>query len=134
MVYLDCKRNPFLYLGGQMKIVAFIGAGLLVLFGALMVIGSTNNAGSTAWLPIGFVLIGAGLVIIFFAARRPAPTPTTNVTLKVDLPGNVKADALKCKSCGGVLTADNITMVAGAPMVTCPFCHTAYQLTEEPKW
>jgi len=54
--------------------------------------------------------------------------------LNVDLPGDVNMDSLKCKSCGGTLTAENITMVAGAPMVTCPFCHTAYQLTEEPKW
>ncbi|HNW14320.1 MAG TPA: hypothetical protein PKZ26_05320 [Anaerolineaceae bacterium] len=117
-----------------MKIVAFIGAGLLILFGALMVIGATDPAGNSAWLFIGLVLIGAGLVIVFFAARRKPEAPTTNVTLKVDLPGDVNLDSLKCKSCGGVLTADNISMVAGAPMVTCPFCHTAYQLTEEPKW
>lgn len=117
-----------------MKTVAFIGAGLLILFGALMAIGATDPAGNASWLFIGLILIGAGLVIIFFAARRKPETPTTNVTLNVDLPGDVNLDSLKCKSCGGVLTADNITMVAGAPMVTCPFCHTAYQLTEEPKW
>ena len=35
---------------------------------------------------------------------------------------------------GGALTADNIKMVAGAPMVVCPYCGTTYQLTEEPKW
>jgi uncharacterized Zn-finger protein len=29
---------------------------------------------------------------------------------------------------------DNIQMVAGAPVVNCPYCHTTYQLTEEPKW
>lgn len=117
-----------------MKTVAFIGAGLLILFGALMVIGATDPSGSPAWLFVGLILIGAGLVIVFFAARRKSVAPTTNVTLNVDLPGDVNLDSLKCKSCGGVLTAENITMVAGAPMVTCPFCHTAYQLTEEPKW
>ena len=117
-----------------MKTVAFIGAGLLVLFGALMVIGATDPAGSASWLFIGLVLIGAGLVIIFFAARRKPETPTTNVTLKVDLPGDVNMDSLKCKSCGGTLTSENIKMVAGAPVVTCPYCNTTYQLTEEPKW
>lgn len=117
-----------------MKIVAFIGAGLLIVFGALMAIGATDPSGNTAWLFIGLILIGVGLVIVFFAARKKQEPPTTNVTLKVDLPGDVNLDSMKCKSCGGVLTADNITMVAGAPMVTCPFCHTAYQLTEEPKW
>ena len=117
-----------------MKIVAFIGAGLLILFGALMAIGATDPSGNIAYVFIGLVLIAVGLVIIFFAARRKAEAPVSNVTLKVDLPADVKMDSMKCKSCGGVLTAENIAMVAGAPMVTCPFCHTAYQLTEEPKW
>ena len=117
-----------------MKTVAYIGAGLLILFGALMVIGATDPTGNTSWLWVGAFLIIVGLVIIFFAARRKPVTPTTNVTLNVDLPGNVSMDTLKCKSCGGTLTSENISMVAGAPMVTCPFCHTTYQLTEEPKW
>jgi hypothetical protein len=119
-----------------MKIVAFIGAGLLIVFGALMMIGATDPSSPNpgAWLFIGLILIVVGLVIIFFAARRKAIAPTTNVTLNVDLPGDVKFDSLKCKSCGGTLVADNISMVNGAPMVTCPFCHTVYQLTEEPKW
>lgn len=118
-----------------MKIIAFIGAGLLIVFGALMAIGATDPYnGQIGWLPIGLVLIGVGLVIIFFAARRKPVSPTTNVTLNVDLPGNVSMDSIKCKSCGGVLAAENITMVQGAPMVTCPYCHTVYQMTEEPKW
>jgi uncharacterized Zn-finger protein len=25
-------------------------------------------------------------------------------------------------------------MMAGAPVVTCPYCQATYQLTEEPKW
>ena len=87
-----------------MKIVAFIGAGLLILFGALMAIGATDPYnGQVGWLPVGLVLIGVGLVIIFFAARRKPVDPTTNVTLNVDLPGNVAMDEIKCKSCGGVL-------------------------------
>jgi hypothetical protein len=117
-----------------MKAVAYIGAGILIIFGALMAIGSTDPTGSTGWLFIGLILIVVGLVIVYFAARKPAQAPTNNVTLNVDLPGNVKFDSLKCKSCGGVLTAESISMVEGAPMVTCPFCHTVYQLTEEPKW
>jgi phage FluMu protein Com len=118
-----------------MKIVAFIGAGILIFFGTIMVWGSFDPFnGQAIWLPVGLVIMGVGLVIIFFAARRKQVAPTTNVTLNVDLPGNVAMDAIKCKSCGGVLAAENITMVQGAPMVTCPYCHTVYQMTEEPKW
>jgi DNA-directed RNA polymerase subunit RPC12/RpoP len=83
---------------------------------------------------VGLVLIAVGLVVLFFAARKPKVEPTTNVTLNVDLPGNVNMDTLKCRSCGAPLKPENITMVAGAPVVTCPYCGTTYQLTEDPKW
>lgn len=117
-----------------MKIIAFIGSGILIIFGALMAIGSVDRTGNIIWLPIGLVMIGVGLVIIFVAAKKPAAGSTTNVTYNVDLPGNVNFDSLKCQSCGGTLTSNDISMVNGAPMVTCPWCHTIYQLTEEPKW
>jgi hypothetical protein len=117
------------------KIVAIIAAVILILFGALMVLGSTNaQSGSIGWLPIGIALIAVGLVIIYFSTRQAAKAADNNVTLKIDLPGNVSMDTLKCKSCGGTLEAKDISMVAGAPVVTCPYCHTTYQLTEEPKW
>ncbi|MEL7590393.1 MAG: hypothetical protein AAGU17_03745 [Anaerolineaceae bacterium] len=117
-----------------MKIVAYIGAAILILFGALSVIASTNSPKDSVWFWPGLILMLVGLIIIYFAARKKPEAPTTNVTLKVDLPGDVNMDSLKCKSCGGTLTAENIAMVQGAPMVTCPYCHTVYQLTEDPKW
>lgn len=117
------------------KIIAIIAAVVLILFGALMALAATDtSAGSIGWLPIGIVFIAIGLVIIFIAVRQSAQTPDTNVTLNVDLPGNVKMDTIKCQSCGGTLAPKDIQMVAGAPMVTCPYCHTSYQLTEAPKW
>jgi hypothetical protein len=117
------------------KIVAIIAAVILILFGALMVLGSTNTAsGSIGWLPVGLVFIVVGLVIIYFASRQSAKAGDTKITMNVELPGNIKMDTIKCKSCGGTLAPENIQLVAGAPVVTCPFCHTTYQLTEEPKW
>lgn len=118
------------------KIVAIIAAVILILFGALMILAATspNTANPGSVLAFGAVLIVVGLVIIYFAARQAAKTPDTNITMNVELPGNVKMDTLKCQSCGGTLAPENIQMVAGAPVVTCPFCHTSYQLTEEPKW
>ncbi|HHY87870.1 MAG TPA: hypothetical protein GYA06_02960 [Chloroflexi bacterium] len=116
------------------KIIGFIVAALLILFGALMVLGATDQAGQIIWLPIGLVFILIGLVIIFFVARKPPQVVETNVTYQVDLPANVNMDTLKCESCGGVLSKDDIKMVSGAPVVTCPYCGTVYQITEEPKW
>jgi hypothetical protein len=84
----------------------------------------------------GVISVGIGFGLIWFASRKKPETQATsqNVTLKIDLPANVNLDTLKCQSCGGVLTMDNIQMVAGAPVVNCPYCKTTYQLTEEPKW
>jgi hypothetical protein len=118
------------------KIIAFIGAAILILFGILFIWGSFDPVnGQLIGICPGLIAVGIGFGLIFFASRRPAPKPgDQNITLKLDLPANVQMDTLKCKSCGGALTPENIQMVAGAPVVTCPYCKTTYQLTEEPKW
>jgi hypothetical protein len=116
------------------KIIAYIIAAILIFFGVLFIWGSSGQGGSPGDIIIGIISVGIGLVLIFWAARHPAKADQTNVTLKVDLPGNVSMDTLKCQSCGGTLSPNDIKMVAGAPVVTCPWCHTTYQMTEEPKW
>ncbi|HOD44593.1 MAG TPA: hypothetical protein PKL21_06910, partial [Anaerolineaceae bacterium] len=81
--------------------------------------------------------VGVGFILIFIGAKvlQPrVPEQPQQVTLQVDLPGNVSMDTIKCQSCGGTLQAENIQVVNGAPMVTCPYCHTVYQITEQPKW
>jgi DNA-directed RNA polymerase subunit RPC12/RpoP len=83
---------------------------------------------------VGVIALMAGIVMIVIAARKTKSETAQNVTLKVDLPGDTKIEEMKCKSCGGTLTAENIKLVNGAPMVTCPYCNSVYQLTEEPKW
>lgn len=118
------------------RIIAYIAAGIIIFFSILFIWGSFSPAGGGGgWILIGVIGLAAGFILIWLGSRRPpAPAGSENVTLNIDLPGNVKMDTLKCKSCGGALTPDDIKMVAGAPVVTCPYCHTTYQLTEEPKW
>ena len=83
---------------------------------------------------LGTIALIGGIVMIFIAARKNKQEVAQNVTYQVDLPGETKIEEMKCRSCGGALTADNIKMVNGAPVVTCPYCNTVYTLTEEPKW
>jgi Na+/melibiose symporter-like transporter len=116
------------------RIIAYISAAILILLGILFVIATFSPTGQLGWLLVGIIMIGIGFGLIWFASRKPKVEPDVNVTYKVDLSGNVKMETIKCRSCGGVLTPDNIKMVAGAPVVTCPYCSTTYQLTEEPKW
>ena len=128
------------------KTLLYIGAGILFLvglclvgYGILNVIGSTAAQGNSNWLTFGigfgcvgvfFLAGGAGLI---FLAMRGQKTEVIQ-QVQIDLPGETKISEMKCRSCGGTLTSDNIKLVNGAPMVNCPYCETAYQLTEEPKW
>jgi hypothetical protein len=119
------------------SILILIGLGLSVIIGLSYIVqaGSGGSVGiGLVFIIIGFLLIAGGAYLIYQAGRGKMGAVTENVTYKVDLPANVNMDTLKCRSCGGTLTMDNIQMVAGAPVVNCPYCHTTYQLTEEPKW
>ena len=118
-----------------MKIIAYIAAGILILFGVLFIWGAFAPDAPDGWLIPGIISVAIGFGLIWFASRpKPSAPGDTNVTLNVDLPGNVNLDQMKCKNCGGALSSENVKMVAGAPVVTCPYCGTTYQLTEEPKW
>lgn len=115
------------------KIIGYIFAAIAIFFGILFIWGAFSPQGKIGWILVGAisVLIGAG--IIWWAGRRTT-AGNSEVTMKVDLSGDVNLDALSCKSCGGQLSAEHVEMVAGAPMVECPYCGTSYQLTEDPKW
>lgn len=127
---------------------SFIGAGILFLislcflgYGALALIGSTSASGDSSWtgLGIGMAVVGlflaaGGAFLVWVGVRGQKTEVVQNVTMKMDLPGETKVEQMKCQSCGGVITSTDIKIMAGAPVVTCPYCQSTYQLTEEPKW
>ena len=124
----------------------YVGAVILLLFaaggiclGGFLLLGASGGAQGvtgigSAGMCTGAVALIGGIILIFLAVRKTKQETAQNVTYKVDLTGETKISEVKCKSCGGTLTADNIKLVNGAPMVNCPYCNTVYQLTEEPKW
>ena len=119
------------------KVIGYIFSGILIIFGVLFVLATFSPEGQIGWLIIGVILVGIGFAIILVIGRsKPGSIESgaSNISLNIDLPGDVNLDTMKCQSCGGGLTMENIKMVAGAPVVSCPFCNTTYQLTEEPKW
>jgi len=130
------KSTTWMYIGAVLLLLlaaAGICVGGFVLLGAAGGAQGVTGIGSTG-IVLGAIALVGGIIMIIIAARKTKQETAQNVTLKVDLPGDTRVEQMKCKSCGGALTTDNIKMVQGAPMVTCPFCGTVYQLTEEPKW
>jgi hypothetical protein len=130
------KPVTWMYVGAVMLILvaaAGICVGGFILLGAAGGAQGVTGIGS-AGMFIGTIALVGGILLIVLAVRKTKQETAQNVTYKVDLPGQTKIEQMKCRSCGGTLTADNIKIVNGAPMVNCPYCGTVYQLTEEPKW
>lgn len=133
------KSTTWMYIGA---VILFIISLCSLGWGGIAILGSTDpTSGQPGWMTfgvammcLGILMAGGGVTLIVLAVRKTRQETVQNVTLKVDLPGKTKIEQMKCQSCGGTLTADNIKLVNGAPMVNCPYCHTVYQLTEEPKW
>lgn len=116
------------------RIVAFIAAAIFIFFGVLFIWGAFSPQGSPGWVAIGGISVLAGLGLIWFTRRRELQEVKTEIVQKIELSGDVDLEQLKCNFCGGSLSSENIEMVAGAPVVTCPHCGSSYQLTEAPKW
>ena len=115
------------------KTVGYIVAAILIFFGVLFVWGAFDESGTVGWIMVGVISIAGGLGLIWLIGRR-AKSESTEIIQKIELSGDVNLETLSCQSCGGALSPDNIKMVAGAPVVTCPYCSSTYQLSEEPKW
>jgi hypothetical protein len=117
------------------RIIAYIAAAILIFFGAAFLYGAFSPEGSPGWILVGLGSIGAGFVLIWLGGRsRAAEGKPGELVQRIELSGNVSLERLTCRNCGGQLSPENVTMVAGAPWVKCPFCGTSYQLEEEPKW
>jgi hypothetical protein len=119
-----------------MRVIGYIAAAILLFFGVIFIWGSFGSTPHPEWIIVGVISVLIAFGLIWLVGRSPAKAATggDSVTLKLDLPATTQIEAMKCKNCGGALKPENIKMVAGAPMVECPYCGTTYQLTEEPKW
>ena len=119
-----------------MKIIGYIFSGILIFFGVLFIMGAFSASGSIGWIFIGLILVGIafGIILLISRSKKGEAKGEQKVTYEIDLPGEISMETIKCQSCGGALTQNDIKMVAGAPVVTCPYCETTYQLTEDPKW
>jgi len=115
------------------KIIGYIFSAITIFFGVLFIWGAFSPEGQPAWILIGVISVLIGGVVIWLLGRG-GEDEAQEVKYQVDLGGDVNLETLSCQSCGGALSSENVKMVAGAPVVECPYCGTSYQLTEDPKW
>jgi len=122
---------------GALRVIGYIFSIILIVFGVLFILAAFGETWNPGWAVTGGILVVIGFGIILLASLfkpKIQESNTQHTTLQVDLPGDVDVERFQCQDCGAQLTMDNVKMVAGAPMVDCPYCEAAYQLTEKPKW
>jgi Zn finger protein HypA/HybF involved in hydrogenase expression len=85
----------------------------------------------TGRLAIGLLLFAVFLLLVFLAFRKKE---TVIVEQRIDIGGQVNSRILKCRNCGAELDKEAMTVKLGAVFISCPYCHSQYQLEEEPKW
>ncbi len=57
------------------------------------------------------------------------------IVQKIDLAGDTELEKLACQSCGAPLPGSAVKVAGdGSVLITCPYCDTSYQITEQPKW
>ena len=111
-----------------------IGGMFLILLGMVFVIaGGSDVLVGGLMLLVGFVL----LIFVYLGSRQEAQRPqvvqqTWNVHM--DGAGQFAEKQLRCASCGAPLKDENLKVVEGGVMVSCPFCGKVAALEEQPKW
>ena len=113
-----------------MKLIADPLAAVLAALGIVFVVGAQ---GLPLRIVVGVILMAAAAVLVLLALLKPRPIENTLVQ-KIDLSGDVNIEQMKCRSCGGILNKDSISVRAGGIFINCPYCGSAYQLEEAPKW
>jgi len=124
------------------KVILSILGIILLFFGILFLWSAFSQSAisqgkSEERLITGIITIGVGiflLVILLSFLKRTANQESKQIVQKIELPGKLSIDELKCKSCGATLKSDSVDVKGGTVFISCPYCGATYTLEEEPKW
>jgi DNA-directed RNA polymerase subunit RPC12/RpoP len=117
-----------------MKIATALGAittAVLFFFGLIFVIASSVEQTATR-LVTGLSFFAVGIVVAYFtylSIKKPV-----SIVQRLEISGKMGAAQIKCPHCSASIESNRIKVVSGVPYVTCPYCGTTFEITEEPKW
>ena len=118
-------------------IIGYIFAIILVLFGVINLysLASPDAVNVVGRIVIAVICLTIGGGLLFFIPKWEAKKPEKiEMVQHIDLSGDISTEKLRCKNCGANLEKDSVTVKAGAVFISCPYCGSTYQITEEPTW
>ena len=112
----------------MLKTVIGYGVSAIFLFFAVLFALASAYAPMRIW--VSALLFLAGFGVLFFVWKRQP----TQIVQKLEVPGRIKVQAIKCPNCSASIDMNQIKIVDGVPLVKCPYCGHTFEITEEPKW
>jgi predicted RNA-binding Zn-ribbon protein involved in translation (DUF1610 family) len=107
----------------------------LILLGAIFLIAAGNQNLITGAV---LIVIAAMLMLFVYRSRKVEASKPTLVTQNINVTmsgsGQMEKKELKCRSCGAPLSDENLKVVQGGVIMSCPYCGTISSLEESPKW
>jgi predicted Zn finger-like uncharacterized protein len=112
-------------------ILGAIAVTVLFFFAIVFALAASVQATTTRLVTSGLLfIIGLAVIVgIYYVTRKPK-----TVIQRLEVSGQMKAEAIKCPNCSASIDANQIKIVSGVPYVKCPYCGTTFEVTEEPKW
>lgn len=107
------------------RIVLSVLGAVTLFLGLVFLIGGRPATGAV-------ILVTGGLLMV--PGLRNPPRRDVIVKHELELTGDMSLENLKCRQCGASLSPDNTSLRAGTVFVSCPYCHSDYQMEEAPKW
>ena len=112
-------------------ILGAIAVTVLFFFAIVLALAASVQATTTRLVTSGLLfIIGLAVIVgIYYVTRKPK-----TVIQRLEVSGQMQAEAIKCPNCSASIDANEIKIVSGVPYVKCPYCGTTFEVTEEPKW
>ncbi len=112
---------------GALKYLAYAASACLI-FLAIIFIMSTN-LGITYFFE-GLVFLGVAIVILVFSREKKPLEIKQTLTVT----GPVAVKEVHCPVCNAVVDPTKVEVITGKPYLTCSYCKSKFELTEEPIW
>lgn len=114
--------------------LVFVAVSMMLLGMVFVIASGIENAAIGA----AMVLVAVGLLVLVYRMTKIEASKPTVVSqtfnVKMDGSGQFNAREMKCKSCGAPITDNDLKVIQGGIMATCPYCGAVFAMEEAPKW
>ncbi len=112
---------------GPLKFIVYVVSAVLIFLGVIFMM--STNLGIVYFFEGLVFLVVAFLLLILSRERKPLEIKQT-----IAVTGPVKVKEVRCPVCNAVVDPAKAEVIAGKPYVSCSYCKSKFELTEEPTW